>query len=82
MVGFVLGAITGGALVYWYKDRIQDMVQDTARQTRSRAADGLHRVQRRTEEALDSAKEQVSGGLRAGEEWVRSAGTGPSEPPR
>jgi hypothetical protein len=83
MLGFVLGAIAGGMVVYWWRDRIQDLVQDTARQTRSKAADGLHRVQQRAEEAIDSAKEQVTGGLRAGEEWMRSTGSGPgSESPR
>jgi hypothetical protein len=71
MIGFVAGAIAGGALVWFWGDRIRELTQDKTKQARETVARGLENVQAAAEGALDSAKEQVRSGLQAGQDYVR-----------
>jgi hypothetical protein len=78
MIGFVAGAIAGGALVWFWGDRIRQLAQDKTQQARDTVARGLENVQAAAEGALDSAKEQVLTGLQAGQDFVRP---GDKKPP-
>ena len=84
---FVLGAI-GGAVVTWFWGReLADYVEGMTRGVRSRAADGVQSVEERAAQALDrggdalhraddllrDAKGQVTGALRAAQDTIRPA---------
>ena len=56
---FLLGAIVGGAAVWWYKDEIREYVDDMTEGLRDRAASGLEQAAERLQTAADS----VGGGL-------------------
>lgn len=71
MIGFVAGAIAGGALVWFWGDRMRQFAQGKADQARGTVARGLENVQATAEGALDSAKEQIRTGLQAGQDYVR-----------
>jgi hypothetical protein len=79
MFGFVAGAIAGGLAVYFYRDRLKEMLDDSTQQARTKAAEGLESVAARAESALDAAREQVRSGVQTGQEYLRP---GASEPPR
>jgi hypothetical protein len=84
---FVLGAITGTAVMWLWGREIEDYVGDKTRGVRAKAADGMQAVGERTGKALDhggnslrraeeflqDTKEHVSGVLRAGQEAIRPA---------
>jgi hypothetical protein len=72
MIGFVAGAIAGGAFIWFWGDRIRELAQDKTNQARDTVARGLDNVQAAAEGALDSAKEQVRTALQAGQGYVRS----------
>ncbi len=59
MIGFVTGAIAGGAFIWFWGDRIRELAQDKTSQARDTVARGLDNVQAAAEGALDTAKEQV-----------------------
>ena len=83
--GFFLGAITGGLVVWVWKDEIQDYLDSRALAVRTRAADGIHVVGeaaggvfdraavplRRAEEMLDHGKTHVAQNLRSVEDTLR-----------
>jgi uncharacterized protein YdgA (DUF945 family) len=71
MIGIVVGAIAGGALVWFWGDRIRELAQDTTKQAQETVARGLENVQATAEGAFDSAKEQVRSGLQTGQDYVR-----------
>jgi ElaB/YqjD/DUF883 family membrane-anchored ribosome-binding protein len=71
MIGFVAGAIAGGALVWFWGDRMRELAQDKTNQARDTVARGLENVQATAEGAIDSAKEQIRTGLQAGQDYVR-----------
>jgi hypothetical protein len=73
MLGFLIGAVTGGMLVYLYGERMRN-VSDTTNQARAKVAEGLENVQHRAEGAIDSAKERLRSGLQAGQEYIRPPG--------
>jgi hypothetical protein len=82
---FLAGAVTGGVIVWFFRDDIQAFLDEQARQARQRAADRLHDVGdtaerafdraaapiRRAEELLDQGKVQVTDTLRAAEQKIR-----------
>lgn len=56
MIGrFILGAIVGGAAVWYYGPRLREYVDDASRNVRTRAADTLQSAA----ETLQSAKQAV-----------------------
>jgi hypothetical protein len=83
--GFFAGAVTGGLLVWLFRDEIQAYMDEQARRARARAADQIHGFGetaerafdraavplRRAEEMLDHGKAQVSDTLRAAEQTLR-----------
>ena len=73
MLGFLIGAVTGGVLVYLWGERVRDL-SDATSQARAKVADGLENVQHRAEGAIDTAKERLRSGLQAGQEYIRPPG--------
>jgi hypothetical protein len=83
--GFLAGVVTGGLIVWFFRDDIQAYLDEQSRLARVRAADGLHAVEetaerafdhaaaplRRAEEMIDHGKAQVSDTLRAAERTIR-----------
>ena len=86
---FVLGAITGAVVVWWWGKDITGYVREQTRGVRTKAADGIRAVEegtervldraeevlRRAEEVLQDAKEHVSEALQKGQEAIRPAPT-------
>lgn len=85
--GFILGAITGAAIVWFWRREIEDFARDKTRGVRTHAADGLQAVAegtgkvldrggdalRRAEAVVQDAKEQVGDALRRGQDAIRPA---------
>ena len=83
--GFLLGVITGAAIVWFWRREIEDYARDKTRGVRARAAEGLQAVAegtgkvldrggdalRRAEEILQETKEQVGDVLRSGQDAIR-----------
>ena len=83
--GFFAGMVTGGVIVWFFRDDIQAYLDEQARLARVRTADRLQSVEetaerafdraaaplRRAEEMLDHGKAQVSDTLRAAERTIR-----------
>jgi gas vesicle protein len=84
---FVLGAITGAAVVWLWGREMEEYVEDKTRRVRTKAADGVRVVEekagkvldrggealRQVDEFLQDTKEDVSEALRAGQEAIRPA---------
>jgi hypothetical protein len=83
--GFILGAITGAAIVWFWGKEIESCARDKTRGVRTRAAEALRAVEegtrkvfdrggetlRRAEECVQDTKEQVSDVLRSGQDAMR-----------
>jgi hypothetical protein len=83
--GFILGAITGGAIVWFWRQEIEDYARDKSRGVRAQAAEGLQAVADGTEKVLDrggdalrraegflqDTKAQVGDALRTGQDALR-----------
>ena len=83
--GFILGAITGAAIVWFWRREIEGYVREQTRGVRTQAAEGLQAVADGTGKALDrggdalrsaeaflqDTKEQVGDALRTGQDAVR-----------
>ena len=83
--GFLLGVITGAAIVWFWRREIEDYARDKTRGVRTRAAERLQAVEegtrkvfdrggdvlRRGEEILQETKEQVGDVLRSGQDAIR-----------
>ncbi len=86
---FVLGAITGAVVVWFWRQEITGYVREQTRGVRTRAAEGIRAVEegagkvldrggealRRAEEVLQDTKEHVSEALRSGQDAIRPAPT-------
>jgi hypothetical protein len=84
---FVLGALMGGAVVWWWGREVEAYVQERTRGMRATAAAGLRAVEetagklldrggqalRRADDFLQDTKEHVSEALRSGQEAIRPA---------
>ena len=85
--GFILGVITGAAIVWFWRREIEDYARDKTRGVRTRTAEGLRAVEegsgkifdrgadslRRAETFLQDTKEQVGDALRTGQDAIRPA---------
>jgi hypothetical protein len=71
MMGFVAGVIAGGALAWFWGDRMREVAQGKTKQARDTVARGLENVQATADSALDHAKERVDTALQAGQQYVR-----------
>jgi hypothetical protein len=72
---FIMGAIVGGVAVWVWRDELRKFMEKETRVVRGKAADQLEMVQKATESALDTAKEQISSHLQSGQDAIR-----PSKP--
>jgi hypothetical protein len=72
MIKFLAGAIAGGAVVWFWGDRMRQLAHDKSGEVRDKVARGLETVQSKAEGALETAKEQVKSGLQAGQDYIRS----------
>lgn len=70
---FLLGAIVGGIAVWVWGDELRRLASTRSRTARVAAADALQAVQATAEDLFDSAKDQVTSTLQAGQEAVRPA---------
>jgi hypothetical protein len=84
---FVVGAITGAAVVWLWGREMEEFVEDRTRGVRTKAAEVVRAVEEtagrvldrggavlhRADEFLQGTKEQVSETLRAGEDAIRPA---------
>jgi len=70
---FVLGAVVGGIAVWIWGDEIRRFADAKTRRARVAAADTLQSVQSTAEEMFDTAKDQVTSTLQAGEDVIRPA---------
>lgn len=68
---FVIGVIAGGVAVWVWRDELRKFMEKRTRVVRTKAADQLDMVQRATESALDTAKEQISSHLQSGQDAIR-----------
>ncbi len=82
---FVLGAITGAAIVWFWRREIEDYARDKTRGVRTQAAEGIRAVEegtgkvldrggdalRRAEGILQDTKEHVSEALQKGQDAIR-----------
>jgi len=68
---FIMGAIVGGVAVWVWRDELRKFMEKRTRVVRAKAADQLEMVQKATESALDTAKEQISSHLQSGQDAIR-----------
>jgi predicted DNA-binding protein (UPF0251 family) len=68
---FIMGAIVGGVAVWIWRDELRKFMEKETRVVRAKAADQLEMVQKATESALDTAKEQISSHLQSGQDAIR-----------
>jgi hypothetical protein len=66
MLGFLVGAIAGGAAAYYWREDIRDYVSTRIPQLRKRAADGLGSLGERAGSALDRAQSGIDSTERMG----------------
>lgn len=68
---FVLGAIVGGIAVWVWGEDLRRMASTKGRSARLAAADTLQSVQSTAEGMFDTARDQVTSTLQAGQDVVR-----------
>lgn len=71
MIGVIIGAVIGGAAVWYWRDNIGSKLDEETRKLRRKAADTLDAMEKQTEVLLDKAKPQITSTLRAGKEAIR-----------
>jgi F0F1-type ATP synthase membrane subunit b/b' len=71
----LFGAIAGGAIVWFYGDRIRELAQHKTHEAKDAVARGLESAQATAEGAIDKAKETVRSGFQAGQDYVRPENT-------
>ena len=81
MLGFLVGLVAGGAAMWMWRERLKQMVHERSPELRTKVADHLGRLEQKAEGALDTAKDRITSGLRAGQEYLRSGGPRPGGPP-
>jgi len=81
MLGFLVGLVAGGAAVWMWRERLEQVVHGRSPELRTRVADHLGRLEQKAEGAIDTAKDRITSGLRAGQEYLRPGGSRGSGPP-
>ena len=71
MLRFIVAGIAGGVAFWLWGDQIRRFAATRTHDVRETAADAIQSVQVKTGEILDSAKEQVSSTLQAGQDAIR-----------
>ena len=75
MFGFLVGALTGGIAVYYWRDRIRDYMAGRGPDLRNRAADRLGAFGDRATGAMDRARSRIDSAVRTGQERLRRTST-------
>jgi hypothetical protein len=75
MLGFLLGAIAGGAAVYYWRDTIRGYVSERGPSLRDRAAERLGEIGESAGSALERARARIDSTVRSGQDRLRSTGT-------
>jgi gas vesicle protein len=78
--GFLVGAITGGLVVWKYRDSLSEYVKGNAGPAREKVDGLLRTVQQTSETLLDQAKEQISSRLESAREKVHAGEAGRGRP--
>jgi hypothetical protein len=81
MLGFVVGLVAGGAAIWMWRERLEQMMNERSPELRTKVADQLGRLEQKAEGAIDTAKGRITSGLRAGQDYLRSSGSRPGNPP-
>jgi hypothetical protein len=71
MVRFVLGALAGGLVVWFWGDELRRLADSKTRDVRIMAAEKLQAVEGKAADILDRTKEQVSSTLQASQDAIR-----------
>lgn len=79
MFGLLVGAIGGGAAVYYWRDNIRDYISGRGPQLRTQAADALGKLGVLASGALDRMRSGVDAAVRTGQERLRPTDTSRSE---
>jgi hypothetical protein len=74
-----MGALIGGTVVWIWRDRLAEKLDEKTRTLRTKAADTLETMERQTDVILDKAKPRITSTLRAGREAIRPAEGSPRE---
>jgi gas vesicle protein len=77
MLGVLIGAVIGGTVVWFWRDRLAEKLDEKTRTLRVRAADTLETMERQADELLDKAKPRIHSTLRAGKEAIRPSESAP-----
>ena len=77
MFGLIVGAIVGGAAVWFWKEDIRQTLDRRTHAWRAKAADGLEVAEKKAEDLLERAKPQIVRTIRAGRDAIRPTGEGP-----
>jgi len=72
MVQFILGAVTGGLAVWFWRDEILEFARSKTHGVRAGAVDTLQTVEKQTEKVLDRTKGQITAALQAGQRTLSS----------
>ena len=82
LAGFLVGAITGGLVVWKCRDSLREYVKGNTGPAREKVDGLLRTVQQKSETLLDQAKEQLSSRLESTREKVRAGApeAGPGRP--
>ena len=81
MLGFLVGLVAGGAAVWMWREPLEQVVHERSPELRTKVADHLGRLEQKAEGAIDTAKDRITSGLRAGQEYLRPGGSRGSGPP-
>lgn len=83
MLGFLIGLVAGGATIWMWRGRLEQMFHDRSPEFRTKVAEQLGRIEEKAAGAMDTAKGRIQSGLRAGQDYLRSGtpgrGDGPSD---
>jgi hypothetical protein len=77
MIGVIIGAIIGGAAVWYWRGNIAGKLDEETHRLRRKAADTLDAMEKQTEVLLEKAKPQIISTLRAGKEAIRPRESAP-----
>jgi hypothetical protein len=75
MIGFVIGAIAGGAAMWVYGDQIRGYLDTKTRTARTKAADGLKTVAQTLEEGASAIERPRREGSTSGVGGTRQTGS-------